>query len=78
VKDKPGDQMSRIEQLSLNFEVSPDSVSLCQLTEGQNRRGAVSEAKILSMPSRADRADKQASEREARLLERVLRRAYYF
>ncbi|HDR9123317.1 hypothetical protein LGM90_24135 [Burkholderia sp. AU28942] len=68
--------MSRIEQLSLNFEVSPDPVS--QLTDGQGHMGAVSEAKILRMPSRIDRADKQASEREARLLERVLRRAYYF
>lgn len=73
--------MDRDKQLSLNFEPPSEpvlSAPHCLLTDDTQRTVLIGGAKILQMPSMTDRARKVASEREAELLERVLRRAWYF
>ncbi|QPI18583.1 hypothetical protein BTHphiE094_046 [Burkholderia phage phiE094] len=73
--------MDRDKQLSLNFEPPSEPVlpmPQCLLTGDTQRTVSIAGAKILQMPSAVDRARKVSSELEAELLERVLRRAWYF
>lgn len=53
-------------------------MALGQHSAGQHQLNTVRTADILHLPSAAERERKRASEREAELLERVLRRAWQF
>jgi hypothetical protein len=68
--------MDRDKQLPLNFEPPPEPGS--SATQCSRAAACAASAKILPMPDAAGRIRKVAAEREAELLERVLRRTNYF
>jgi len=73
--------MDRDRQLPLNFGPPQEPVTVVALGQhsaGQHQLNTVRTADILHLPSAAERERKRASEREAELLERVLRRAWQF
>lgn len=73
--------MDQDKQLSLKFgppqEPSID-VAKEQLTDVSPLPKVIRSARVLRLPNIAEREQKKASEREAELLERVLRRAWRF
>ncbi|WP_150564903.1 hypothetical protein [Pandoraea cepalis] len=73
--------MDRDKQLPLNFEPSQEShAPASQILRIDDARPTLASkgAEILCMPSKIDRERKNAADREAELLKRVLRRAWNF
>lgn len=76
-----GVNMDRDKQLPLNFGPPQEPaavVALGQHSVGPQLPNVARIADILHLPSAAERERKKVSEREAELLERVLRRAWQF